>query len=188
MNKEAEIEVSARHIHLAEDDFELLFGKDATFEQIHELSQSGEFSTDKKVTIIGPSGSVEARFLSPFRKRTQVELSLTDCHALGLNPPYEIDVFDGAASVLIRGPHGEIERKSAIVAKRHLHLNPNESRELNIVEGQQVSVIVQTDRGKIVFENVTAKIAANFNLRVHLDTDEGNAAGIKGKTNGEIIL
>ncbi|MFA5158353.1 MAG: PduL/EutD family phosphate acyltransferase [Patescibacteria group bacterium] len=188
MNKKVEIEVSARHVHLAKDDFELLFGKDAKFEQVHELNQSGEFSTDKKVTIIGPDGSLEARFLSPFRKRTQVELSLTDCHTIGINSPYEINVFDGAASVIIRGPLGEIERKSAIVAKRHLHLNPNEARELNIKDGQEITAIVQTDRGRIIFDNITSKIAANFNLRVHLDTDEGNAAGIKGKANGEIIL
>lgn len=188
MNKKVEIEVSARHIHLAKDDFELLFGKDAKFEEVHELSQSGEFSTDKKVQISGPDGSLEARFLSPFRKRTQVELSLTDCYAIGIKAPYEIDVFDGAALVTIRGPLGEIDRKSAIVAKRHLHLNPGEARELGIKDGQQITAAVQTERGKITFNDVTTKIAVNFNLRVHLDTDEGNAAGIGGRTDGEIHI
>lgn len=188
MKKEIEIEVSARHIHFSKNDFELLFGKDTSFEQLHELSQSGEFSTDKKVEIVGPKGKIEARFLSPFRERTQVELSATDCFSIGVEAPYEIDAFKGAASIKIRGPQGEIERKSAIVAKRHLHANPIEAEYLGITEGQQLSIVTQTERGTVYFKNVTVKIKKNFHLRVHLDTDEGNAAGIKGSITGELIV
>lgn len=188
MEIKVEIEVSARHIHLSKADFEFLFGSGVTYSEVKELSQRGEFKTDKKVKIIGPDGAVEATFLSPFRDTTQVELSLTDCYQIGISAPYEIDVFDGAANVKIKGGQGEINRRAAIVAKRHLHCNPKEAKEIGLIADQRIAVEITTDRGKITFDDVAVKIAKNYQLRVHLDIDEGNAAGISSQTFGKLII
>lgn len=188
MKKDVEIEVSARHIHLSCDDYDLLFGSETEFKQVRELSQRNEFATDKEVEIIGPKGSLVARFLSPFRKTTQVEMSQTDFFAIGINAPYEIEIADGGSEVTIKGEVAEITRTAAIIAKRHLHLSPREAKDLNLVADQQVSLEINTDRGQLTYKNITVKVADNFQMRVHLDTDEGNAAGVKGLTRGELII
>ena len=188
MSKKVEVEVSARHIHLSKNDFEFLFGPEGQYKEIKELSQSKEYATDKEVEIIGPRGKLSARFLSPFREKTQVEISATDCHQIGVFAPYEVDVSEGAAEIKIAGTAGEIKRRAAIIAKRHLHCNPGEARGIGIADGDHVTISVETKRGVIIFRSIEVKVARNYHLRLHLDTDEGNAAGISGRCFGELII
>ncbi len=187
MKKEIEIEVSARHIHLSKNDYDFLFGAETPFKTIKELSQHGEFATDKIVTIVGPKGEISARFLSPFRSDTQTEVSLTDCYQIGIIAPYETNIANGCANVILKTDLGEIRRCAMMVAIRHLHASPDNAKELNIVDGQKISIAAETPRGKIIFADVNVKINKHYQLRFHLDTDEGNAAGITGKCFGEII-
>lgn len=188
MEKKVEVEVSARHVHLTKNDYGLLFGFETPFKEMRELSQKKEYVTDKEVKIIGSKGEVEARFLSPFRAKSQVELSMTDCFDIGVNAPYEVNASDGATEVTIKGAAGEISRKAAIIAKRHLHLNAAQARELGLKDSDEITVCIKTSRGRIVMSDVEVKIARNYDLRIHLDTDEGNAAGISGKCFGELII
>ena len=187
MNKKVEIEVSARHIHLSKKDYDFIFGG-TQYKNIKELSQHGEFTTDKVVRLVGPRGEVSARFLSPFRDETQAEISLTDCIHIGVKPLFESDVHEGGSKVKIIGDSGEVDRKCIIVAKRHLHANTKDAKELNLHDRQRVSVIGDTKRGKVNFEEVVVKVADSYQLRVHLDTDEGNAAGITGQEFGELLI
>ena len=188
MKKEVEIEVSARHIHLSKSDYDFLFGAETPYKEIKELSQFDEFATDKIVTIVGPKGKLDVRFLSPFRPETQVEFALTDCFETGIVAPYETNIANGCANITLKTERAEIHRCALMVTKRHLHASPVDAKEFGISDGSQVKVAVATDRGRVVFDNVTVKVADNFQLRVHLDTDEGNAAGIKGAATGELIV
>jgi len=183
-NIPVEIEVSARHIHLSKDDYDFLFGEDNNFKIVKNLSQKGEFATDKKVSVIGPDGSVEARYLGPFRKKTQLELSMTDCFEIGISAPYEIEVQENAADVKIAGEFAEITRNCAIIAKRHLHCNPSEAKEHNLAAEDHLDLTIETDRGSIIYSDVVVRIADHYQMRVHLDTDERNAAGISGEMKG----
>jgi putative phosphotransacetylase len=188
MKKEVEIEVSARHIHLSKRDYDFLFGAEEPFKEIKELSQRGEFATDKMVTLAGPKGELQARFLSPFREETQAELSLTDCYQIGTIAPYETNIANGCAEIVLKSDRGEIRRCAMMVTIRHLHAGTADAKALNLKNNQQVKIAVETKRGKIIFENVNVKIADHYDLRVHLDTDEGNAAGISGKCFGTLII
>ncbi|MEI8060887.1 MAG: PduL/EutD family phosphate acyltransferase [Candidatus Berkelbacteria bacterium] len=188
MKTKVEIEVSARHIHLTKNDYDFLFGADTPFIEIKELSQHEEFATDKVVTIVGPKGELPVRFLSPFRTETQTEISLTDCYQIGVTAPYETQIANGCADIILKTSRGEVRRCAVMVARRHLHANHSEAKEAGIEDGQQIRVLVETPRGRIIFDDVNVKIDKNFQLRVHLDTDEGNAAGITDKTFGEIIV
>jgi len=181
------VEVSAKHIHISQADYQFLFGCEEKFREFKQLSQS-DFTTDKIVEAIGPKGSIKLRLLSPFREKTQVEISLTDCVAIGIDAPYEIDVTLNAAEIKLKGPCGEILRKAAIVSKRHLHCNPTEANKYQLIKGQQVKIIIDNDRGIVEFKNVTIKISDRYKLAIHLDTDEGNAAGIKGEVFGELYF
>ena len=78
------IETSARHIHISREDFEKLFGEGKELTFVKELSQPGQYLAKERVTIAGPRGTFEnVAILGPFRKETQVELSLTDTRKIG---------------------------------------------------------------------------------------------------------
>ena len=49
-----EVEVSARHVHLTQEDLERLFGKGAKLHPKRPLSQPGQFLSEERVTIRGP--------------------------------------------------------------------------------------------------------------------------------------
>lgn len=178
------VEVSARHIHLSEKDYDFLFGTDTPYKIIKKLSQIGEFATDKKLLIVGPEGELQARFLGPFREKTQVELSLTDCYQIGVKAPYQVEADNSATEIKIKGDNGEIVRNAAIVARRHLHISPRQAKDHGISKGSSSEISIESPRGRTSFSNLEIRIADNYRMSVHLDTDEGNAAGITGETRG----
>jgi len=185
------IEISARHIHLCQEDLDKLFGAGYELKIKKDLSQEGEFASEETVTLIGPKNTIDKlRVVGPVREKTQVELSYSDCFFAGIDAPLRLsgDVA-GSVGAKIKGPAGEVELKEGvIVAKRHLHLNPKEAEELNLKDNDLVKVKVIGDRG-LIFENITVRIKPNFKKSAHIDTDEANAAGL-GKIcgAGELIL
>jgi putative phosphotransacetylase len=187
--KKTLVEISARHIHLSEKDFEKLFGKNKTLAPIKKLSQIGEFASEEKVTLMNKDKKInDVRILGPFRKNSQAEISLTDAYHLKLNPLPKVKVsgdLANATKILVKGPKSSI-KIPVIIAKRHLHCSIEEAKKLKLKNNQKVSVKIFGER-ELIFKEVVVRIAENFRLSLHLDTDEGNAAGIMGKTFGEII-
>ncbi|MCK9595707.1 phosphate propanoyltransferase [Candidatus Pacearchaeota archaeon] len=185
----APVEISARHVHLSEKDFEKLFGKNKKIVPIKSLSQVGEFASEEKISLIGNKKEIkDVRILGPFRKNSQAEISLTDAYHLKLNPPPRIKVSGDLANttrILIKGPKASITIP-CIIAQRHLHCSNQEAKRLKIKNNQRISVRTKGLRD-VTFHNVVVRTGENFRLSLHLDTDEGNAAGIHGKSYGEII-
>ena len=73
------VETSARHVHLTEETFKVLFGDDATLTVKKMLSQPGQYACEERVTVVGPKKELAGvSILGPFRKADQVELSMTD--------------------------------------------------------------------------------------------------------------
>jgi putative phosphotransacetylase len=52
------VEISARHVHLSQSDFEKLFGKGKNLTPIRKLSQPGEFASEEKLTIINGNNKI----------------------------------------------------------------------------------------------------------------------------------
>ncbi|QGG47951.1 Phosphate propanoyltransferase [Heliorestis convoluta] len=144
------IGVSNRHIHLAAQDMEILFGPDHEPQEFKKLSQPGQYASQDVVTLLGPKGTIEkVRILMPFRSKTQIEVSLTDCFKLGI-PPVIRDSGDtqGSPGVTMIGPKGQVTlQEGVIVAARHIHLKPEEAELLEVKDGQRISVEVQGERG-----------------------------------------
>lgn len=187
-----EIETSAHHCHLSREDFQILFGENAEMTKYKELSQTGQFATNEFVDIsVGEKEIKNFRILGPERKETQVELSKSDAYFLGIEPPIKECTTSGKelnALVKIIGPCGEVEREAAICAFRHLHTDPQTAKENNFKEGQLVSVKIG-GRRSLIFDNVLIRINPAFVWRLHLDTDETNAADIGKENNiGEVII
>lgn len=119
------IGVSARHIHLTQQDVETLFGAGYQLTKKKEL-MGGQFASNELVTIVGLKlRAIEnVRILGPVRKASQVEISATDAVKLGIKAPVrESGNIAGSAPIAVVGPKGAIYLKEGcIVAKRHIHM------------------------------------------------------------------
>jgi len=183
------VEISARHIHLSEKDFEKLFGKNENLNKLKELSQPGEFASDKIIDLINKDKEIKkVRILGPFRKNSQVEISMTDAYSLKLEEFPKLRVSGDIANttlISVKGPKSTI-KIPCIIAQRHLHCSEKEAKELKIKNNQKVSVKIEGTRG-LIFNEIVTRISNDYSLSFHLDTDEGNAAGIVGETYGKLI-
>jgi len=114
------------------------------------LVQPGEFASKERVTIVGPKREIKnVRILGPFRKFTQIEISRTDAITLGVNAPVrESGDIKGSAPIKIIGPAGEIELKEGcIVARRHIHMTPQDAKEFKVNDKDIVRVEIPGERG-----------------------------------------
>ena len=183
------VEISARHIHISEKDLRRLFGKNYQLHQLRKLSQASEFAARETLDIFnGPRVLRKVRIVGPPRKETQVELSLTDTFYLGIEAPLRLSGhLEGTPGITLLGPKGRLKiKKGVIVAKRHLHCSPQEAKKLGLKNKMAISVKIAGKRG-LIFNNVIVRVKEGFHLAAHLDTDEGNAAGIIKKGKGIIL-
>lgn len=188
MKKKVMVEVSARHVHVNEQDLYTLFGEGYELHPKKDLSQPGQYASDERVTLVGPKRELpNVSILGPTRGATQVEISMTDGFSIGVRAPVrESGDIEGSAPIKIRGPKGEVYLKQGcIVAKRHVHLDPMTAERFGIANGQIVKVACGSEGRRVIFDDVVARVNENFAAAVHLDTDENNAAG--GPHDGEII-
>ena len=185
-----EVEVSARHVHLTKEDWNVLFGGEgAGLTPKRPLSQPGQYLSEERVTLISPKGRIErAAVLGPFRTRTQVELSKSDAIALGIDAPIrESGHIDGSARITIEGPKGAVTiPEGVIIAKRHVHVPVGTAESLGFTNGEIVAVQLFTDR-PIVLQDVVLRVSDKFSYRMHIDFDEANAADVHGFTLGRIM-
>ena len=188
--KEILVETSARHIHVNEEQFHILFGKDAQLEVRAYLSQPGQFVSNSRLNIVGPKRTIEnISILGPFRKEAQVEVSATDARTLGVPAIIrESGDIKGSAPIKLVGPCGELElAEGCIVAKRHIHMTPKDAEEFGVKNGEIVNLKVKSEARSLVFGDVVVRVRDDFALACHLDTDEANAAGCGKEQYGTIV-
>lgn len=190
MSKEFIIETSARHVHVTEKDLEILFGAGHTLTKKKDLSQPGQFAAEERVTIVGPKKELaNVSILGPCRKATQVELSATDARSIGIAAPIrESGDLEGSGACKIVGPCGEIEiSEGVIVAKRHIHLTPEDAEELGVKDKDVVWVKCDTDGRKAILGDVVCRVSSNYARAMHIDTDESNAISASRDLKGTIV-
>ena len=174
------IGVSARHIHLTQEDLEILYGPGYQLTKKKEL-MGGQFASNELVTIVGLKlRAIEnVRILGPCRKKSQVEISATDALNLGVKAPVrESGDIAGSAPIALVGPKGALYLKEGcIVAARHIHMSPADAKAAGVHDGDYVSVKADNERGTI-FNNVKIRVDESFTLEMHIDTDEANASQI----------
>ncbi len=190
MENKVLVETSARHIHLTAEAVEALYGKGAELTVKKELSQPGQFATgNNKITLVGPKGTLAVSVLGPVRPATQVELSFSDARALGLKdvPVRESGDIAATPGLKLVGPEGEIEiNEGVIIAKRHIHMTPEDAERIGVSDKQIVKVRLDTAR-PLIFDDVVVRVSPKFALAMHIDTDECNAACAFGMVYGEIL-
>lgn len=182
------VEVSARHIHLSQSDLDILFGQGYGLKKIKQLTQPSDFAAKETVDIQASEGQLNLRVVGPIRKETQIEISLTDALNLGLEAPVKLSGnIEGSCGAFLIGPKGKVDlKKGVIIAVRHLHCHTKEAEKLSLKQGQTVSIEIAGKRG-LIFNNIKVRVGEGYKLCFHIDTDEGNAAGIDRRAKGVLI-
>lgn len=184
------VETSARHIHLTDSAVETLYGAGAKLEPKKMLSQPGQYAAaNDKIKLVGPKGELMVSVLGPTRSANQVELSFSDARALGLKgvPVRESGDVAGTPGIKLVGPAGELEiSEGVIIAKRHIHFDPESAKALGVEDKQTVKVKINSDRTTI-FDDVVCRVSPSYALAMHIDTDECNACCAFDEIYGEII-
>lgn len=184
------VETSARHIHVTKETLETLFGEGHTLTCKKDLSQPGQYACEEKVQLVGPKGSLNVSILGPTRPADQVELSFTDARTLGLKgvPVRESGDVESTPGIKLVGPCGEVDiTEGVMIAKRHIHMTPEDAAELGVKDKDIVSVKVESEGRTTVFGDTVVRVSPKFALAMHIDTDECNAAAAFGTIYGEII-
>jgi len=179
--------ISHRHFHITQEHWRKIFGEQPPT-MYRRILQPGFWAAKETVDIQGPKGKIaKVRLVAPFRSKTQVEVSRTDAAKLGIDAPVRgSGQLSGAAPLTLVGPKGSVEvSDAAIIAQRHLHLHPDDSKKMGIADGEFVRVRAgEGGPRRLVFEDVLVRVSDKFALEFHVDTDEANAAWLK---NGDFV-
>ncbi len=173
--------VSNRHIHLSGEHCGILFGSPEGLSKLRDLRQPGEYAARETVDIEGPRGVLrKVRVLGPLRKRTQAEVSRTDTYRLGIRAPLRNSGdIEGSPGAVIKGPRGQVRiSEGVIVARRHIHMSPEDALRFRVKDMQSVRVRTRPPRS-VVFEDVLVRVSPEYALECHLDTDEANACDLE---------
>ncbi|PWB38968.1 MAG: propanediol utilization protein [Parcubacteria group bacterium] len=178
------VEVSARHVHLSQKDLFTLFGRAYKLKKLKALSQPGQFAARETLLAVGPKHRLNIRVVGPVRTKTQVELAISDARILGVQRVFRLsgDQRGSGGDLTLRGPKGRVKLNSGVIIPlRHLHISPEQARAWGLKSGQKVRAIVRSGARPLIFENIIVR-SGPFQTRIHLDTDEGNAAGLLTET------
>ena len=182
-----ELEASGRHVHVTKAQALALFGHPLTPER--PLSQPGQYLAKERVTVVGPKGEFKSvAVLGPERKAGQVELSMTDARTLGIAAPVrQSGNIENTPGAILRGEMGEVSlSQGVIIAKRHIHITPEDAQTMGVADKQIVRLQTYTNR-PLIFDDVVVRISRDFQTYVHLDYDEANACGFQKGDLGRIV-
>lgn len=182
------IGVSNRHVHLKQDDLNILFGDDYKLTISKNLNQYGQFKALEKVDIETDKNIIKGvSVVGPVRNYTQVEVSRSDCYFLGVDAPIrDSGDLDQAVPIKIIGPKGSIVRNSLIIANRHIHISHDDRVKYNLLDVDMVSVKIDGEKGGIM-DNVYIKEDDTSFFEMHIDTDDANAFMLENGMEVEII-
>lgn len=158
-------EISNKHCHLTERTIQDVGLK---LTKLRDISQPGQWVTNEFYS----DGVDQFRIVMPCRKENQFELSLTDWRRR----------FGKDRAPVWK----QADEPGYVVALRHLHISDIQAKTLGLKNGDTVSIRKDGIRAGI-FDNVRVRVAPNFDLRVHLDTDEANALSIKNGDEVEVV-
>ncbi|ADZ85761.1 ethanolamine utilization phosphate acetyltransferase EutD [Cellulosilyticum lentocellum] len=184
-----EVEASGRHVHLSRQDIDTLFGVGYKLTPVKELSQPGQYASAERVTISGPKGTLKnVVVLGPERKASQVEISLTDALVLGIKAPIrQSGDITGTPEITISNGDKQVKlSQGLIVAKRHMHITPEDANRFHVTDGEIVKVKVFGVR-PLIFDDLVVRVSKDFRTYIHIDYDEANACGFTKGTLGMII-
>jgi putative phosphotransacetylase len=184
------VNVSARHLHVTQENLELLFGAGAHLTKMKDLYQDGEFASEQLVTLVGPRQRIipNVRILGPTRSYTQVELSYTDGIYLGIDLPLRISGnHEGTPGCVVLGPKGAVQLNQGVIrAQRHVHMSEQDMAFFAVKDGDAMKLRIDGPCG-LTLAGLVVRFHPQVILEVHIDTDEGNACDLESATGMELL-
>ena len=118
-----------------------------------------------------------------------MEISASDARTLGITAPVrESGDVAGSGACKLVGPAGEVELKEGvIIAKRHIHMTPEDAEKYGLSDKQVVSVEIKSAERSLIFGDTVVRVSPNYALAMHIDTDESNAVMAPAGTLGVIL-
>jgi acetate kinase len=184
------IAVSARHLHLDQNTFEVLFGKGNSPTKLKDISQPGQYACHETVNLIGPKGRIDkVRLLGPLRKNNQIEISRTDEFKLGVDAPIRDSGSTAhSAPITIEGPCDSITLTEGLIcARRHIHMTELDAEQFNLNDKDEVEIAITGGQRDLIFGDVLVRVSNKYKLEMHIDTDEANAAELPRNFDGQLI-
>lgn len=175
--------VSNRHVHLTENDVNILFGEGYKLTKRRDLSQIGQYACEEVVALKSDNNIIEhVRVLGPVRNYTQVEVSKTDAEHLKINPPIRNSGdLENSGTITIIGPNGEKKcENSCIIATRHIHINSSDYP--NLKDNDIVKLKIKEN---LFMDDVYIKKDPTFVLELHIDKDDAKKFELE---NGNIVI
>jgi putative phosphotransacetylase len=115
-------------------------------------------------------------------------VSLTDARVLGVPGMIrESGDVAGTPGCKLVGPAGEIDlAEGVMVAKRHIHMTPEDAAAFGVADKEVVKVRVESERSAEL-DDVIVRVSPKYALAMHIDTDESNATCAFGTIYGTVI-
>ena len=175
--------VSNRHVHLTKETYETLF-PDRDIEKRNDLNQGGEFaSTDTVDLVLGDKIIPHVRVLGPFRSDNQIEILGSDIEYLGIEvPARRSGDLANTPGITLKAGENTVEVDHGVIrAEKHVHVPENREAELDLHEGEMVTIYNDT-----VSFQAKVKITKNGYFEVHIDKDEALEYNLENGTPMEL--
>lgn len=186
MKVPVKIGISARHVHLTKETYDLLFDKELTVK--NPLNQVGQFAANETVTLKNEFYEIKnVRIIGPLRSYDQVEISASDARLFKLNPPVRTsgDLVE-AEKITIETPKGQVQVAGVIIANRHVHFSPEDAEKFGVVDKEPLKLAINGEKSGEI--DVVAKVSSDGYFEVHLDTDDANAFLLKSGEEETLII
>ncbi len=186
--------ISVHHVHLCVEHIPILFGQGHDLQIYNELYQKGYYAAREQVMVVGRRRCIEkVRVLGPPRPYSQVELAATDAVAIGLKLPVATEGTDpGTRPVTLVGPEGAVTLPGgsgggAFLARRHVHMSDVTAAELGLKAGDLLDLRIDGPR-PTTLHGILVRVKSGWQTEVHVDTDEGNACGIRTGQRATLLI
>ena len=170
---EIPIEIIPRHVHLSQEDYEVLFGQDHVFKKKQIGSQKGQWmSFSDTIDLTMEKKTLHKLAVAgPWRHYSQVELSPQDAKELGFPLPLRRSGdISGSAKGILKGPKGSVSlRQGIIIPIPHLHCTPEDAKRLLVQNHLRVSV--GFSHREEVLKQVVVRVHPTYQLALHVHTD-----------------
>lgn len=154
------------------------------------LRQPGQFAAEETVTLIGQRGRMtRVAVVGPPRADDQIEVSRSDEFRLGIDAPMrESGDLADTPGLVVGGSAGQVALDHGVIcALRHIHMTPADAEMLGLKSRDRVEVAVEGKYRRLIFGDVVVRVSPDYRLELHLDTDEGNAAGLHAGEEGLLL-
>ena len=117
-------------------------------------------------------------------------MAQTDEFTLGIDAPIRCSGdLDNTPGITLRGPAGTYTLQEGVIqAQRHIHMHPDDATHFGVGHKDIVEVRIDSGGRDLTFGDVVVRVKDSYKLEMHVDTDEGNAAGVCRGMTGEIAM